>query len=296
MAEVAKPPDSALKAGVKSFLAGGAGGMSLVFVGHPLDTAKVKLQTAQPGQFTGMVDVFKQTIKSEGVTGLYRGMGAPLCGIAPIFAIYFWGFEQGKTIARNMGGVFTNDNGSISTAGIVFGGGFSAIPGSALMVPGDRIKVMLQATGSKIEGPIAAIKQIAQEGGVRAFYKGTGLTLLRDGPGSMAYYGGYEIAKDALSPADGSKASVGAVLTAGGLAGWANWIVAVPPDVLKSRLQSAPPGKYSGGMAVFREVLAEGGVMGLYKGIGPALVRAFPANAACFLGYETAMSMLNLYW
>ena len=33
MAEVAKPPDSALKAGVKSFLAGGAGGMSLVFVG-----------------------------------------------------------------------------------------------------------------------------------------------------------------------------------------------------------------------------------------------------------------------
>ena len=44
--------------------------------------------------------------------------------------------------------------------------------------------------------------------------------------------------------------------------------MAVPPDVLKSRLQSAPPGKYSGGMAVFREVLAEGGVMGLYKGIG----------------------------
>ena len=32
--------------------------------------------------------------------------------------------------------------------------------------------------------------------------------------------------------------SVGRTLTAGGFAGMFNWLVAIPPDVLKSRLQT----------------------------------------------------------
>jgi hypothetical protein len=54
-------------------LSGGAGGISLVFVGHPLDLIKVRLQTMPtpaPGEkpmYTGMGDVFKQTIAKEGV-------------------------------------------------------------------------------------------------------------------------------------------------------------------------------------------------------------------------------------
>jgi len=33
---------------------------------------------------------------------------------------------------------------------------------------------------------------------------------------------------------------------AGGTAGVCNWLVAIPADVVKSRLQSAPTGTYSG--------------------------------------------------
>lgn len=71
----------------------------------------------------------------------------------------------------------------------------------------------------------------------------------------------------------------------------------MPPDVIKSRLQSAPTGKYpGGGMQVFKELMAKEGVAGLFKGLGPAMIRAFPANAACFMGYEVAMKYMNLYW
>lgn len=38
--------------------------------------------------------------------------------------------------------------------------------------------------------------------------------------------------------------TVGATLCAGGFAGILNWAVAIPPDVLKSRLQTAPEGTY----------------------------------------------------
>jgi solute carrier family 25 (mitochondrial carnitine/acylcarnitine transporter), member 20/29 len=49
-------------------------------------------------------------------------------------------------------------------------------------------------------------------------------------------------------------------------------------------------------MTVGRSLLAQEGVAGLYKGVGPALLRAFPANAACFLGMELSMQLLNKAW
>lgn len=35
------------------------------------------------------------------------------------------------------------------------------------------------------------------------------------------------------------------------------------------------------------------GPLALYKGITPVMLRAFPANAACFIGLEVAMKFLN---
>ena len=111
------------------------------------------------------------------------------------------------------------------------------------------------------------------------------------------YYGVYEVLKNKLSPPDGGM-SVGVTLLCGGLAGVFNWLVAVPPDTVKSRYQSAPAGKYSGPGQVLKEIMKEGGgIMGTYKGLGPALVRAFPANAACFLGMETTKKLfVHLGW
>ncbi len=42
------------------------------------------------------------------------------------------------------------------------------------------------------------------------------------------------------------KISVGGTVLAGGMAGICNWLVAIPADVVKSRLQTAPEGVYSG--------------------------------------------------
>lgn len=61
------------------------------------------------------------------------------------------------------------------------------------------------------------------------------------------------------------------------------WSVALPMDVVKSRYQGAPHGTYTGFIQCFRMTLAQDGVAGLFKGAGPALLRAFPANAATFV-------------
>lgn len=73
------------------------------------------------------------------------------------------------------------------------------------------------------------------------------------------------------------------MLTAGGLAGMAMWALAIPPDVIKSRYQGAPHGTYTGFMDCARKTVAQDGVKALFRGFGPAMARAFPANAATFV-------------
>ena len=45
-----------------------------------------------------------------------------------------------------------------------------------------------------------------------------------------------------------------------------------------------------------RQLVAAEGYNALFRGLKPAMVRAFPANAACFLGVELSMKLMNSLW
>lgn len=297
-----EPDDSELKNkdpfGVKKFLSGGVGGMCLVAVGHPFDTTKVKLQTST--EYKNGLDVVKKTLASEGIRGLYRGMLTPLVFVTPLYAMVFWGYDLGQKIIRFSKGIpatsSTTEKLSLTENSIA--GGISAIPATALMTPIERIKVILQTqkpdtvTGKMpYSGPLDVAKRLLREGGLRSLYRGTAATLLRDGPGSVAYFGVYEMLKQRFQkPGEMNKAGI---LFAGGMAGVANWTVSIPPDVLKSRLQSAPEGTYKGMGDVFLKMMKEEGIGSFFKGIGPIMARAFPANAATFFGAELSFKFFD---
>ena len=54
--------------------------MELTECRHPFDTIKVRLQTAPKSQFSGPVDCLMQTLRKEGVNGIYKGATPPLIG------------------------------------------------------------------------------------------------------------------------------------------------------------------------------------------------------------------------
>ncbi|XP_061430099.1 mitochondrial carnitine/acylcarnitine carrier protein [Lethenteron reissneri] len=285
---------------VKNFFAGGFGGVCLVFTGHPLDTIKVRLQTQPrplPGEsplYAGTFDCCRKTLAKEGLRGLYKGMAAPLVGVAPMFAVCFFGFGLGKKFQQ------THPEDSLTYIQLFKAGMLSGVFTTVIMAPGERIKCLLQVQantgGIKYAGPMDCVKQIYRESGIRGVYKGTALTLMRDVPASGMYFMTYEWLKNVLTPEGGSVSdlSVPKILFAGGMAGIFNWAVAIPPDTLKSRFQTAPEGKYPHGFRdVLRELVREEGVLSLYKGFTAVMLRAFPANAACFLGFEVAMKFLN---
>lgn len=285
---------------IKDFIAGGVGGSCTVIVGQPLDMIKVRLQTQpkpEPGQkalYAGTWDCAMKTIRNEGFFGLYKGMAAPLAGVTPMFAVCFLGFGIGKKLQQK-----TPDQ-ELNALQLFNAGMLSGVFTTAIMTPGERIKCLLQvqAMGSGVKvynGPLDVVKKLYAEGGIASIYKGTGATLLRDVPASGMYFMSYEWLKKKLSPANRpGELSVAATLTAGGMAGMFNWAVAIAPDVLKSKLQTAPEGKYPNGLrSVFTDVMKTEGPKGLFKGLTPVMLRAFPANAACFLGYECAIKFLN---
>ena len=57
---------------------------------------------------------------------------------------------------------------------------------------------------------------------------------------------------------------------------------------------AAPEGTYPHGIrSVFADIMRKEGPSALFRGLAPVMIRAFPANAACFLGYEAALKALN---
>lgn len=194
------------------------------------------------------------------------GMGAPITGVTPIFAISFLGFGIGKRLQQS------HPNEQLTLVQFFNAGAFSAFGTTIIMAPGERIKCLLQvqqaAAGgpTKYAGPIDCIRQLYRAGGISSIYRGTAATLLRgmslekcsgflpfifsfyqsimdwilDVPASGVYFMTYEWLQIALAPKDAEKGKLSPLRTmlAGGLAGIANWIIAIPPDVLKSRLQT----------------------------------------------------------
>ncbi|KAK7956498.1 mitochondrial carrier domain-containing protein [Apiospora aurea] len=278
---------------LRSFAAGGFGGVCAVVVGHPFDLVKVRLQTAERGVYNSAIDVVRKSVARDGLRrGLYAGVSAPLVGVTPMFAVSFWGYDLGKQIVTSLStpeiSPATGRPTQLSIAQTSAAGFFSAIPMTAITAPFERVKVILQVQDQKTKpgekpkynGGLDVVRQLYREGGVRSVFRGSAATLARDGPGSAAYFAAYD-----------GELSLLAVTAAGGAAGVAMWIPVFPVDTVKSRLQTAEGNPTLKG--VIREVYGRGGVKAFFPGFGPALARAVPANAATFLGVELAHQAMN---
>ncbi|KAJ4341442.1 carnitine transporter [Didymella glomerata] len=288
---------------LRALVAGGVGGVFAVVVGHPFDLVKVRMQTAERGVYNGAMDVLRKGIARDGlVRGLYAGVSAPLVGVTPMFAVSFWGYDLGKQLVSSFSKV---ENGQFSVAQVSAAGFFSAIPQTLITAPFERVKVLLQIQGQKnlapgekpkYNGGVDVVRQLYKEGGIRSVYRGSAMTLARDGPGSAFYFATYETVKRNLTPKDPvtgrpGELSMPAVMAAGGAAGIAMWIPVFPIDTIKSRLQSAEGRPTISG--TIKGIYANGGYKAFFPGIGPAMARAVPANAATFAGVELAQKAMR---
>ena len=231
----------------------------------------------------------------EGVTGLYAGLTAPLLAVVPAFAVVFYSFDKATTYqVRHMElSPMLNKVDALSISQVALAGAASGLPLGLTLGPLERFKCLMQ-TSAVHQSFGACVRAVYHQEGLRGVFRGTSATIMRDVPGNAAYFAAYEFFKRQLHGDDltTTKPSISTTLLAGGLAGMANWTVAIPMDVLKSKWQTAPAGTFRHVGQVLTHVLQTQGPMALFHGLSPALLRAFPANAACLVGVETARSVI----
>lgn len=303
-AKMTKSREAVIDSG-KQLVAGGMGGICLVLVGHPMDTIKVRMQTMRLDKqgrrpYNNTLDCVAKTLRHEGMRGFYRGMLAPLIGATPINAVIFFGYGLGMRFQTQDG---QHHHEATTNYRHVFNAGLlSGALAALLNAPIERIKCLLQvqqATATvpgkmHYDGFWHCARSVFQSGGIRSSFRGLYATWARDVPASGAYFLGYEWLKH-NSPEVIRKHETSRTLFAGGMAGLLFWCVAIPADVIKSRVQTAPDGKYPrGARDVARSMMSKEGIRAFYRGTTPVFLRAFPANAACFFGYELTMKGLNL--
>jgi len=171
---------------------GAAGASSLLFV-YSLDYARTRLandaKSAKKGgerQFNGLIDVYKKTLASDGLRGLYRGFGPSVTGIIVYRGLYFGLYDSLKPVLLT-GNLEGNFLASFLLGWVVTtGSGLASYPLDTVR----RRMMMTSGEAVKYSSSIQAFNQIVAQEGVRSLFKGAGANILRGiaGAGVLSLY------------------------------------------------------------------------------------------------------------
>jgi len=165
----------------KNIASGGvAGALSLCFV-YSLDYARTRLandtKSSKKGggerQFNGLIDVYKKTLKTDGIAGLYRGFVISCVGIIIYRGCYFGFYDSLKPI-------LLGDNANLASS---FALGYTVTVVSGLIsYPVDTIRrrmMMTSGQAEKYNGSLDCFLKILRKEGFMSLMKGAGANILR---------------------------------------------------------------------------------------------------------------------
>jgi len=171
---------------------GAAGATSLLFV-YSLDYARTRLandnknaKTGGDRQFNGLIDVYKKTLASDGIAGLYRGFMPSVAGIVVYRGLYFGMYDSIKPVVL-VGPLEGNFLASFALGWTVTtGAGVASYPLDTVR----RRMMMTSGEAVKYKSSIDAARQIIAKEGFKSLFKGAGANILRGvaGAGVLSIY------------------------------------------------------------------------------------------------------------
>jgi len=171
---------------------GAAGASSLLFV-YSLDYARTRLandnKAAKKGgsrQFNGLLDVYRKTLATDGIQGLYRGFNISCVGIVVYRGLYFGMYDSLKPILLT-GNLANNFFASFLLGWcITIGAGLASYPLDTVR----RRMMMTSGEAVKYKSSMHAFREIVQKEGTKSLFKGAGANILRAiaGAGVLAGY------------------------------------------------------------------------------------------------------------
>lgn len=195
-------------------LASMVAGVASVGLSTPVDLIKIRLQmqtqpprgaplgspapTAALGEqavYHGPVHCVTSIVRAEGLAGLYRGLSAMLLRDVPGYVLYFIPYVLLNEWMTPEGGA------GPSPCSVWLAGGVAGAISWGTATPMDVVKSRLQADGvylTKYKGVRDCISQSYQKEGLKVFFRGATVNMVRGFPMSAAMFLGYELSLKAF--------------------------------------------------------------------------------------------------
>ncbi|KAI8596543.1 mitochondrial carrier domain-containing protein, partial [Dissophora ornata] len=195
-------------------------------------------------------------------------------------------------------GVLTSD-----TVKYLIAGGVAGAVSRTIVSPLERMKILFQAKPANFQGVIPTLRKMWTDEGFLGFMRGNGTNVIRIVPYSAVQFASYEQFKKLLMEPGKNDLDTPRRLSAGALAGLTSVACTYPLDIVRTRLsiqsaqvantkeaQAALPGIWKTMVLIYTK---EGGVVGLYRGLGPTLMGVAPYVALNFQAYEVLRAYLT---
>ena len=158
------------------FLAGASAGMAQAPICSPIELAKTRLQlqNSHSGQrsFTGPLECLRHIHRTEGLRGVFNGLGITVAREIPGFGVYFATYEA-----------LTRSNEQISTAHMLLAGGLAGTASWVVSYPLDVVKSRMQADSErKYSGAMDCFRKSVASEGYGCMFRGLNSTIIRAFP------------------------------------------------------------------------------------------------------------------
>lgn len=258
-----------------TFSKGALTGFIEAVICYPTEFVKTQLQLqskANP-EFTGILDCGKKTVAKHGPIGLYRGALPLIIGSSGKQAARWTGYQ---TVLNSM----KDEKGNVSMGARMFSGACGGVTEAIFAVtPIETLKTRVtddMRRGTKnYTGSFDALMKIMKNEGPGGLYMGLVPTIAKQATNQAVRFPVQYLAKQAMTGGDKSlDANPIYNGAAGAIAGAVSVILTMPQDTVKTRMQGEEAKQlYKGTMDCLTKIVKNDGVMFLYAGTWPRMIR-----------------------
>ncbi|KAE8383685.1 solute carrier family 25 member 38 [Aspergillus bertholletiae] len=172
---------------------GAAARVAAGFVMMPVTVLKVRYESSYYA-YGSLYSAGRDILRTEGVRGLFAGLGATAARDAPYAGLYVLFYEQLKRRFASLAdsGAGGQSLKSSSSSINFVSGALAAGLATAITNPFDAVKTRLQLMPNKYGNMMRAVKMMVHEDGVRSLFGGLGLRITRKALSSALAWTVYE--------------------------------------------------------------------------------------------------------
>ncbi|XP_059318048.1 probable mitochondrial adenine nucleotide transporter BTL3 [Lycium ferocissimum] len=179
---------------------------------------------------------------------------------------------------------------ALNTTKHLWAGVVAAAVSRTFVAPLERLKLEYIVRGEK-KHLLELIKTIAATQGIKGFWKGNFVNILRTAPFKSINFYSYEKYRDHLLKLTGNEEATNLErFVAGAAAGITATVLCIPMDTIRT-VMVAPGGEALGGLiGAFSHMIRTEGFFSLYKGLVPSIISMAPGGAVFYGVYDILKS------